>query len=86
MCVCHYKYFRYNKLNTSCIPQYYCDDLSTSDRFLVQQILHCLAPKGHAHVAPEASRHVLDQNGWTHKKRANYIGFTFVSRGHWDCP
>ena len=61
--VCHYKYFRYNnKLNTSCIPQYYCDDLSISDWFLVQQILHYPAFKGHAHVAVEASSHVLDQN------------------------
>ena len=82
--MCHYEYFRYNKPYTSCIPQYYCDDLSTSDRFLVQQVLHYLALKGHAHVAIEASSHVLDHNGWTHKERNKCIGFTFVSRGHWE--
>ena len=51
-----------NKLTTSCIPQYCCGDSSTSNRFLVQQILHYLALKGHAHVAIEASSRVLDQN------------------------
>ena len=59
MCV----YFRYSKLNTSGIPQYCCDDLSTPDSFLVQLILHYLALKGHAHVATAASSHALDQNG-----------------------
>ena len=42
--------------------------LNTSDKFLVQEVLHDLALKGHAHVAIEASSHVLDQNGCTHKK------------------
>ena len=52
-----------NHLNTSCKLQYYCDDLSTSGRFLGHQILHHLALKGHAHVAIEATSYVLGQNG-----------------------
>ena len=30
LCACRHKYFKYNKLNTSCNPQYYHDDVSAS--------------------------------------------------------
>ena len=55
MCGCHYRYCRYNQLNTSCKRQYVCDDLGTSDRFLVHQILHNPALKGHGHVLIETT-------------------------------
>ena len=57
-----YMYFMYNQLNTSCKLQHDCDDLSTSGKVKVHQILHHLALKGHAHVAIEATSHVLGQN------------------------
>ena len=36
-------YFRCNNLDTFCIPEYYCDGLTTSNRLLVKQPLHYLA-------------------------------------------
>ena len=38
LCACRHKYFKYNKLNTSCNPQYYHDDVSASDGFSLQEM------------------------------------------------
>ena len=67
--MCHYRYFN---LDTFCIPENYCDGLTT----LVKQPLHCLALKGITHVAIEASSHAFDRPRFNNLK-ANCMGFTF---------
>ena len=79
--MCHYRYFRYNNLDTFCIPEYYCDGLTTSDRLLVKQPLRYLALKGITNVGIEASSHALDQTRLNNVK-ANCIGVTSFSRDH----
>ena len=70
-------------LDTFCMPEYYCDGLTTLDRLVVEQILHCLAFKEITHVAIEASSHALHQN-CLENLEANCIGFTSLSRDHLD--
>ena len=67
-------------LDTFCIPEYSCDGFTTSDRWLVKQILHYLVFKGFTGVAIEVSSHALDQVRYLN---ANCKGFTcFLFRDH----
>ena len=58
-----------------------CDGFTTSDRWLVKQILHHLVFKGFTHVALEVPSPALDQNRLDNLK-ANCIGFTSFSKDH----